>query len=124
MRCYTIYMRRARLKNTSRRTSKSKISRRILFTPVIFGVKVPIIHTSIEPHFSGKFDPVKNEIYINTNVDPKDINQVIMHELIHAILCRTGLWQTHGLSHDLQEVICENVATALDELGVTFVSRK
>jgi hypothetical protein len=118
-------MRRVRPQNKPRDGRQNqKSARRILFTLKVFGLKIPVIHTPIEPQFSGKFDPVKCEIYINTNVTKKDINQVILHEVIHAILFRTGMWQTHGLSYDLQEVICENIGTALDEMRVTFVNRK
>ena len=56
----------------------------------------------------------KKLIEINNKI-PKDIQNVtLVHEIIHAVFDRAGILNAK-VSHDIQEVICDQVAKVLTE---------
>jgi Zn-dependent peptidase ImmA (M78 family) len=83
----------------------------------IFGKKVVVKKrrglASVEG-FDGLFFPANDLIVLDADLKGKQLNHVLIHEMIHCVINRTGILQA-GLSEGLEEVLCENIATALVE---------
>lgn len=80
----------------------------------VFGEKIAVKLKTIPENgdFAGMYFPQAKLILI----DPQYPNkfQTLVHECIHAVLNRTGMGQT-DLSKDQEELICENIATFINE---------
>lgn len=83
---------------------------------VIFGqnIKVSYKKNLINNGVAGSYNTSTKEIEIDKSLKGKEFNQVLLHELIHAVFDRLGLINTN-VSHELEEIICDNVATAISE---------
>jgi len=63
----------------------------------------------------GMADYAKKIIRLDKSLQGEDRTQTLLHEVFHIVLARVGLNQT-SLPHDLEELIVENLATAVVEL--------
>lgn len=84
-------------------------------TPVlhIFGIKVPVYENAQQlqgSHIMGYYDLEQEAIYLQ---GVKEDYGTLIHEIGHAIFHRTGLKQ--AISGDVEEIVVENIATALME---------
>jgi len=57
----------------------------------VCGYVVPIRYLNIGTTKYGEYDPNTKSIYLNTNKDAHWNNQVLFHELLHAIFDLTGI---------------------------------
>jgi len=85
----------------------------------VFGMKVSIkLSKNISDDFGnaldGQWDSKSKTITLNAELKGVDLAQTFFHEIIHAIIHRTGVKQTY-LSHDCEEIISENVSVWLGE---------
>ena len=78
----------------------------------IFGTKFKIKITKLNGYL-GLCDRVASIIYIEAAQSDKDKIHTLVHEIGHAVFSRVGLCQ--GVSDEIEEVIVENMATALLE---------
>lgn len=80
----------------------------------VFGKNVPVKFKPIaqETGLEGYFSPSEYLIVVDADSDNK--LQTAMHELFHAVWFRLGLLQIK-VSEDTQEIIVENLATAVLE---------
>jgi Zn-dependent peptidase ImmA (M78 family) len=87
---------------------------------MVFGRKIPIKYISREKlstyirDAEGIWDSYTRSIYICKDA-PKNVQfYYIYHEVGHAVLCFTGLDQI--LPAEIQEVICQSYATAMEDM--------
>lgn len=73
-----------------------------------FKVKVVPLHG-----YLGLCDRATNTLYVESNQSEKEIYQTLLHEIGHAVVGRTGIAQ--ALSPEVEEIIVENIATAIIE---------
>jgi Zn-dependent peptidase ImmA (M78 family) len=78
----------------------------------IFGLKFKVKVTKLNGYL-GLCDRLTNTIYIEANQSDKDKLHTLIHEIGHAVFGRVGLCQ--GISPEIEEVIVENMATAIIE---------
>lgn len=78
----------------------------------IFGLKFKVKVAPLSG-ILGLCDRLTSTIYIEANQSDTDKMQTLLHEVGHAVFGRVGLVQ--GISPELEEVIVENIATALVE---------
>ena len=85
------------------------------FSLNVFGkkVEVKVLKGLREQGVEGLFIPAKWSILVNLEQSKEDAVKTLLHELTHAMIHRTGINQS--LSHDLEEVIAENVSTVICE---------
>lgn len=55
--------------------------------------------------------PARRQIFIA--MDAPDIDKTIIHEIMHAEIEATGLWQAPGFSRDIEEQMCELASHAV-----------
>lgn len=80
----------------------------------LFGLKIPIKYIDMkETEACGLYSHEKKIIVIEKSQIGLVAQHTLLHECVHAIFDRTGINQS--LSSDLEEVICENIATFLVE---------
>jgi len=78
---------------------------------VCFGQKIKIKYEDLQDTLScGLYHYDIKEISIHKDLNDKDRAHTIVHEMVHAFFDRTGLNQT-TIPFDLQEILCENLAT-------------
>ena len=53
----------------------------------------------------------KKQIFVNAQ--GKEVDETVLHELIHAILESTGFHQMPSWTIDLEELLCENISNAI-----------
>jgi Zn-dependent peptidase ImmA (M78 family) len=79
----------------------------------VLGQKVAVkIKPCLNPMNCGEYHFDTKDIYIDPSAENKF--SIYVHEMVHAIFDRSGLNQTQT-SHDVQEILCENIATVLTE---------
>ena len=71
-----------------------------------FKIKVMPLHG-----YLGLCDRAAKIIYVESNQTESEIYQTLLHEIGHAVIGRTGIVQ--ALSPELEEIIVENIATAI-----------
>jgi Zn-dependent peptidase ImmA (M78 family) len=81
----------------------------------ILGLKVKVKYKDLNAeNLCGKYVYDEKTIYINSTL-PKEMQRVtLIHEFLHAAFDRAGLSQAK-ISHDAQEIICDQFAKALTE---------
>lgn len=79
----------------------------------IFGLEVKVIKRKIRDDLNlyGYFDPKRLEIVLDSDQSQRELAHTYWHEVIHVVFYRIGLRQ--AISRDLEETICENIATAI-----------
>lgn len=80
----------------------------------VFGLSIPIVENSQElrnTNLLGVYDKENKVIHMANSIS-KD-KETLIHEIFHAVFHRTGLNQS--ISHELEEVIVENMSVALCE---------
>ena len=83
----------------------------------IFGKHVPIVRTKdlLKTHEAfAMFHRDKFYIEIDASLTGNTYYQTICHEIIHAVVQRCGIYQA-GLSHELEEVLAEQISVAIVE---------
>lgn len=80
---------------------------------LIFGVIYKVYYTRIKGGLSGDCDPNRAIIRVCPLSPRKSQLHTLLHEMIHAVIFRTGIFQ--ALDHKSIETICENIATAILE---------
>ena len=83
----------------------------------VFGLKVTV---SAQPNLMsehgcrGIYQPSTGKMIYDPTLKHKDLLQTVIHEVIHAVICRVGIEQAR-MSEDMEEIICESVSVALVE---------
>jgi Zn-dependent peptidase ImmA (M78 family) len=79
----------------------------------ILGRTIKVIDAPIKGCY-GVFYPLQSEIVINTPIIKDhglDVNQTLIHEMIHVVMNRTGLDQI--IDPQVSEIICETIANSM-----------
>lgn len=81
----------------------------------ILGQKVKIVEMDLEGSLLGFYKYKEQYIAIEEKEDSHSPNKLntLIHEMTHAVFHRSGV--TQALSNELEEVICENIATMIIE---------
>lgn len=90
-------------------------------TLIIFGREFTVSVEEIEGGDLGACNPNTEEIKISPDQRQKDRLHSLIHEMGHAVIYRTGIFQ--GLDEKVIEVIVENMATAILE-NFTLIKKK
>ena len=77
----------------------------------IFGKTYKIQYKEMEEDLYGECKNDEFLIEIDRNQTGEKLIHTLLHEYFHAVIYRVGLKQV--LSHDVEEMICENFATFL-----------
>ena len=87
-----------------------------IFGDSIFVTFKPVVLDSSGNEVSGSYcrKEKKIEISLEANKYKKDISEAFLHEFIHSVIHRLGLYNAE-LSHDLEEILCDTIAVALSE---------
>lgn len=64
-----------------------------------------------EMTYLGEFDQIARRIRILKSLDRTQAHHTLRHEWVHAVLFDSGL--TNILTHELEEQLCDVIATAL-----------
>lgn len=87
----------------------------------IFGKKVRVLKKTqlaqdadSDMELAGYYDPVNSVIAVHEKLVGDAFFHTLVHEIAHAVMHRTGVMQSR-ISPDIQEVLCENIATAITE---------
>ena len=83
----------------------------------IFGIRVvvsPKKNLMNEHGCRGIYYPGSGKMIIDPLLVGKDKLQCVLHETVHAVICRVGIDQTK-MSSDLEEILCESISIALVE---------
>lgn len=80
----------------------------------ILGQEITVSRKKLENNLAGRYDPNASTIEICESLSAQDAVHTLLHEIVHAALHRGGISQT-SIHHDLHEIICEVVATAIAE---------
>lgn len=103
-----------RLKEPARGFLMSKRSERY----TIFGKTIRVFYKigplNKEDTLRGYYDPENKVIYIDARQSRQEQLQTTIHELVHGLVDRLGFHQTN-FDHNLEELLCENVAEMLLE---------
>ena len=87
----------------------------------IFGLKFKVKVAKLNGYL-GLCDRLTSTIYVEANQSDKDKLHTLLHEMGHAVFGRVGLVQ--GISPELEEVIVENIATAIVENNLLTITKK
>jgi predicted SprT family Zn-dependent metalloprotease len=87
-----------------------------LMTLNLFGQRWKVYHAKIDPQYAGHCYYETNTIEINDEIPQSTtlFQETLIHELLHALYFRMSYRQS-GLSHDLEEVMIDQLAKALTE---------
>jgi Zn-dependent peptidase ImmA (M78 family) len=80
----------------------------------VLGWNVKVVYKAIDDQYCGLFYANESLIEINKNLSADKARETIIHELFHAVWRRAGIDQT-GISHDTQEIICEQFSKVICE---------
>ena len=82
---------------------------------LIFGKDIKIIPGDLRVKgLDGYFDPQSLTIHIEKTLKGDEKSHTLIHEMVHAVFHRVSINQT-SLHPDVQEIICDSIATALTE---------
>lgn len=88
----------------------------------VLGRNIKVVYKEIDDRYCGLYFNDEGLIEINKKLSKDKAKETLMHEIIHAIFFRSGLDQT-GVGHDVQEIICDQVAKVLCE-NFNFTKKK
>lgn len=81
----------------------------------VFGKKIPVTKIDLTKELAdGQYHPKTQSITIDKRIKGDELIGVYIHELVHAMCDRIGLHNAQ-LSHDLEEIIADNIATVMLE---------
>ncbi len=80
----------------------------------IFGLKIKVVFKSLDEGALGLYHFEGPLIEIEKNQKGDKLDLTVLHELFHAAFDRSGLNQCN-ISHDAQELICEQFSKAVVE---------
>lgn len=82
----------------------------------IFGQIIKVLKKKglLEKGYRGMYSPCRQEIVLDASLNRQASDHTLVHELVHAVWNRTGIDQAN-ISPGIEEVLCENVATAITE---------
>ncbi len=90
---------------------KAKLHNRFLN---ILGEKVKIIESDLQGALLGAYLYRERVIQIEKKeIHTPDKMSTLIHEMVHAVFARSGV--TQAISNELEEIICENIATMITE---------
>lgn len=95
------------------------------FSLNIFGRKTPVkvVNNLAKDHsLHGLFSKEKNQILIAEDQSKEEAVHTLVHEILHAMSHRGGLSQ--ALSHDIEEVLAEQIATVICENFTLSLKKK
>jgi len=72
---------------------------------------------------AGLCDRIEKTITISTALSKNEQLHTLYHELGHALCYRVSLYQTHGWSSDVEEILCDCLASCLLE-NFSLVTKK
>lgn len=78
----------------------------------IFGQKVKVEKAILEPGIGG-LSHAKGLIQLSHILKPKEVDQVLLHELVHSVFFRLSIYQNVTL--DTEEMIAEAISKAIVE---------
>ena len=79
----------------------------------VFGWKIKVTN-STQINNMGEYSYKDKEIKIHSKYKGKQRDIILCHELVHCVVHRLGL-NNAELSHDLEEILADNIATAINE---------
>lgn len=79
----------------------------------VFGEKIKIKLGDLGPQYDGMYYPNNKLIVINKDVDPENLNRVIIHEFFHSVIDRCSLNQV--VQYPSEEVLVDMFTKALLE---------
>ena len=87
-----------------------------LMTLNLFGQRWKVFHIKLDPQYAGHCYYETNEIHISEDIPMSTtlFQETLIHEMLHALFHRMSYKQS-GLSHDLEEVMIDQLATAFTE---------
>ena len=87
-----------------------------LMTLNLFGQRWKVYHAKLHPEYAGHCYYDKHIIEINDEIPASTLlfQETLIHELLHALFHRMSYRQS-GLSHDLEEVMIDQLAKAFTE---------
>lgn len=87
-----------------------------LMTLNIFGERWKVYHDKLDPQYAGHCYYEKREIKISNEllIGSTLFAETLLHEMLHALYYRMSYRQS-GLSHDLEEVMIDQIAKAFTE---------
>ena len=90
--------------------------RKKLMTLNLFGQRWKVYHAKIHPDYAGHcyYETCTIEISDDIPVSSSFFQVTLVHEILHALFFRMSYRQS-GLSHDLEEVMIDQIATAIAE---------
>lgn len=88
----------------------------------VLGRQIKVIYKEIDNRYCGLYYNDEGIIEISKSLSREKAHETLIHELVHAVFFRAGLDQT-GISHDIQEIICDQVAKVLCE-NYKFTKKK
>jgi Zn-dependent peptidase ImmA (M78 family) len=81
----------------------------------VFGKNIKLYRKNLLQHgIVGLFEGTTGRITIDSTLRGDELDHTLLHELVHALWHRLGMMQTQ-IPHEVQELICENVATMITE---------
>jgi uncharacterized protein YjaZ len=86
----------------------------------IFGQKVKVEKAVLEPGIGG-LSYSKGLIQISSQLKSSEIDQVLIHELVHSVFYRLSIYQ--NVSLDTEEMIAEGISKAITENFVLKVKK-
>lgn len=78
----------------------------------VHGFKIPIEYKKLEENFRGLYHYSPCRIEINNALAKDDLTRTLIHELIHAVFDKGSINQC-AISHDAQELICDQIANVI-----------
>ena len=82
---------------------------------MIFGLRIKIKYVDLSQcDYDGLYNGEQKTIYIERTLKGQHKRQVLMHEIIHAVLDRIGAHQLN-ISRDAEEIIAEQLSVFLVE---------
>lgn len=82
----------------------------------LFGQNWKVYHVKLDPQFAGHCYYDERTIHINEEIPVNSpfFQVTLIHEMLHALFHRLSYRQSN-LSHDLEEVMIDQLATAITE---------
>ncbi len=85
----------------------------------IYGAKIKVVREDLTSEKAlGLYDPEAKQISICIHCPPDKLRMVLIHELLHAIWDRLGVFNMPGHNEQVEEILVSNIANILSECGL------